>query len=67
MANYKWSLKVRVSTFPWQPIDIFQFRFCEVTLGPSQVVHVQFGPDPLKIQGVDPEQTNTQTDGKLQL
>ncbi len=28
---------------------------------------VQFGPDRSKIQGVDPEQTNKQTEGKLKL
>ena len=38
-----------------------------IVLWPPYIARVQVGPDRSKIQGVDPEQTNTQMDGKLKL
>ena len=46
--------------FPWQPIEIFKFCFCEVALRPRKVLRVQYQQDPLRNSGGDPGQTNKQ-------
>ncbi len=47
----QWSLKVRISGFPWQPIGIFKFRFRGTDLWPAQIVRAKFRRDPSRNQG----------------